>query len=130
QPSFILDQRVVQYALLQEPLQIGHTRRKPLTHHLLKIASGSVAVWNFKLRKWIRDPLDLDVASRRDAPRPAQGGRQFTEHLGHLRGRLKVKLVGREFHSMSVAHRLSRLYTEQDFLRMSIGVMEIMAIVR
>ena len=44
-------------------------------------------------------------------------------------GRLEIKLVGGKLHAVRVAHRLAGLDAEQDFLRVSVVVMQVVAIV-
>src|SRR5690348_12329218 len=69
------------------------------------------------------------IATSRDVHRAAQSVRNLAKNLGHLRGALEIKLVGREFHAVRVAHGLSGLDAEQDFLGVRVLVMEVVAIV-
>ena len=73
--------------------------------------------------------LDFHVAALRDVHGAAQRIRHFPEHLRHLRRGLEIKLVGRELHAMRVAHGLAGLNAQQDFLRVRVVVMQIVAIV-
>ena len=57
------------------------------------------------------------------------GVRQFAEHLGHFFGGLEIKLVGGKFHALAVAHGLAGLNAHEDFLRVRIGLGQIVAVV-
>ena len=54
---------------------------------------------------------------------------QFTKYLGHFHRALEVELVGGELHAMGIAHGLAGLDAQQDFLGVSVVVVEIVAIV-
>ena len=73
--------------------------------------------------------VNLDAAAFRDGHRALERFGNFAEHTSHFFRRLEKELVGGEFHSMRVAHRLAGLNAEQDFLRPGIRVSQIMAIV-
>src|SRR4029077_8230487 len=66
---------------------------------------------------------------RSDIHSAAQRLRKLAEYLRHLHGRLEVKLVGLEFHSIRVAHGRAGLDAEQDVLGVSVVVMDVMPIV-
>src|SRR5207245_7790050 len=82
-----------------------------------------------KLRKRIRDSLDLCVAARRDGYRAAQNIGNLAKNPRHLRSALEIELVRRKFHAVRVAHGLAGLNAQQNFLSVRIFVMQVMAIV-
>src|SRR5580658_3176123 len=98
-------------------------------HDALEIRIGSVAFGNFEFWKWIADALDFHVATIRNRYGARDGVWQFAEHVRHFLRRLEIKLVGGKFHTLRVAHGFSGLDAHEDFLRVRIGLGEVVAVV-
>ena len=79
--------------------------------------------------KGVGDAIDLDVAASGDIDGAGDGFGNFAKDLGHFLSGLEIELVGGELHAMRVAHGLAGLDAEQDFLSVSVVVVEIVAIV-
>src|SRR5262249_26134031 len=82
-----------------------------------------------EFRKRIRDSLDLHIAAIRNVHRSAQRLWNLAEYAHHFFGRLEIELIGLKLHSMLVAHGLAGLDAEQNLLSVSIGVMQVVAVV-
>ena len=87
-------------------------------------------VRNRKRRKWVGNRRDLHVAAAGDIHGAAECLGNLAKHACHLRGCLKIKLIRRELHAPFIAHGLAGLNAQQDFLRVGIVVMQIVAVVR
>src|SRR5712692_1480107 len=129
QAAFVLGEWMAQRALPRKPLQILHARGKPLPRHFLEVAPGGMALGDLEFRKGILDAFNSGVTSCRDIHRPAERIGELSKYLRQLRRALEIKLVGRELHAVRVAHRLARLDAKQDFLRVRVLVMKVVAIV-
>ena len=105
-------------------------RRKTFARNFFEIRIGGVALGNLEFRKRIVDALNFHIATSGDRDGAIERVGQFAKHLSHLFGSLKIKLVGRKFHPLGIAHRLAGLNAHQDFLRMRVRARQIVAIVR
>ena len=121
---------MAQAIFLGEALKLHSARRESLARNFLKIRIGGVPRRNLELGEGIVHAADLDVAALGDRDGSRHGVRHLAENLRHFLGGLEIELVGREFHPLGVAHCLARLDAHQHFLRVRVGLGEVVAIVR
>ena len=127
--ALVCGERVAEEILLGEALEIRDALGEAFAGYFFEVAAGGVARGNFEFGKRVGDVLDLDVAASGDIDGARERVGDFAENLGHLLGGLEVELVGGEFHAVGVAHGLAGLNAEQDFLSVSVFMVEIVAII-
>ncbi len=129
QARVIFGQRFPEHARLGPRFEDRQARNETFAGDGLEITVDGLSIGNLEVRKRILDRVNLYVAALRDRHRPFQRFGDFAKHLRHFFRGLEEKLVGGKFHAVRVAHRLPGLDAEQHFLRMRIGMLQIMAIV-
>ena len=122
--------RLAQQSLRCQHFQLWQSPGESLADDFFEIGICGVAFRHLKFREGIIDALDLHAAAFGDRHSPRHRVRQFAEDASHFLCRLEIKLVGRELHAIDVAHGLARLNAHQNFLRASIGLLQIVRIVR
>ncbi len=125
----VLGQRTPQGSLLGALLEPRYTIREAFSDDALEIAIDGVALGDLELRERIAHRLDSKIAALGDGYGAREGFGKFTEDLGHFLGGLEKELVGGEAHAVRIRHGLAGLDAHQDFLRASVGLRQVVAIV-
>src|SRR5215469_148738 len=129
QAKLVLGERIAQGPLLGQALKVGDALSEAFARNLFEVAISGVAVGNLEFRKRVGDAIDLDVTASGDTDSAGECVGNFAEDLRHFRGRLKIELVGGKLHAIGLAHGLAGLNAEEDFLGVSIFVVQVVAVV-